>query len=141
MTPCSAKLRAAAMLHEPATAAIVSMLRSLKMCGMAQAVEVLIVLGSPALKAAILILSQLRKSELAEPEVWSIAYHMKSARLPAYMDISGCDFATSEINEATVRTLHPRGIIKIGNHSFRYKASSTPATRKEKEVARSLTQA
>ena len=31
---------------------------------------------------------------------------MKSARFPAYKDISGFDFATSEINEATVRTLH-----------------------------------
>ena len=31
---------------------------------------------------------------------------MKSARFPAYKDLSGFDFANSEINEATVRTLH-----------------------------------
>ena len=31
---------------------------------------------------------------------------MKSARFPAYKDLSGFDFATSEINEVTVRTLH-----------------------------------
>ena len=31
---------------------------------------------------------------------------MKSARFPAYKDLSGFDFATSEINEATVRQLH-----------------------------------
>jgi DNA replication protein DnaC len=31
---------------------------------------------------------------------------MKSARFPAYKDLSGFDFAASEINEATVRTLH-----------------------------------
>jgi hypothetical protein len=30
-------------------------------------------------------------------------YHMKAARFPAYKDISGYDFAASEINEATVR--------------------------------------
>lgn len=36
----------------------------------------------------------------------SIAYHMKSARFPAYKDLTGFDFAASEINEATVRTLH-----------------------------------
>jgi hypothetical protein len=30
---------------------------------------------------------------------------MKSARFPAYKDLSGFDFAASEINEATVRTL------------------------------------
>ena len=53
------------------------------------------------------MLSQLLKAELAEREVRSIAYHMKSARFPAYRKtLSGFDFATSEINEATVRTLH-----------------------------------
>jgi DNA replication protein DnaC len=31
---------------------------------------------------------------------------MKSARFPAYKDLTGFDFAASEINEATVRTLH-----------------------------------
>ena len=39
-------------------------------------------------------------------EVRSISYHMKSARFPAYKDLSSFDFAASEINEATVRTLH-----------------------------------
>ena len=53
-----------------------------------------------------LMLSQLLKAELAEREVRSIAYHMKSARLPVYKDLSGFDFATSEINEATVRALN-----------------------------------
>src|SRR3546814_13141896 len=43
---------------------------------------------------------------MAEREVRSIAYHMKAARFPAYKDISGYDFAASEINEATVRQLH-----------------------------------
>jgi DNA replication protein DnaC len=31
---------------------------------------------------------------------------MKAARFPAYKDISGYDFAASEINEALVRQLH-----------------------------------
>ncbi len=43
---------------------------------------------------------------MAEREVRSIAYHMKAARFPAYKDISGYDFAASEINEANVRQLH-----------------------------------
>jgi len=106
MTLCAAKLREAAMRHDPAAAAIVIMLRSLKMYGMAQAVEDLIEQGAPAFEAAIPMLSQLLKAELAEREVRSIAYHMKSARFPAYKDLSGFDFATSETNEATVRTLH-----------------------------------
>jgi len=94
------------MRHDPAAAAIVIMLRSLKMYGMAQAVEDLIEQGAPAFEAAIPILSQLLKAELAEREVRSIAYHMKAARFPAYKDLSGFDFAASEINEATVRTLY-----------------------------------
>lgn len=94
------------MRHDPASGAIVIMLRSLKMYGMAQAVTDLIEQGAPAFEAAIPILSQLLKAELAEREVRSIAYHMKSARFPAYKDLSGFDFAASEVNEATVRTLH-----------------------------------
>ena len=38
MTPCATKSREAAMRHDPAAAAIVIMLRSLKMYGLAQAV-------------------------------------------------------------------------------------------------------
>ena len=94
------------MRHDPAAGAIVIMLRSLKMYGMAQAVTDLIEQGAPAFEAAIPMLSQLLKAELAEREVRSIAYHMKSARFPAYKDLAGFDFAASEINEATVRTLH-----------------------------------
>ncbi len=94
------------MRHDPAAGAIVIMLRSLKMYGMAQAVTDLIEQGAPAFEAAIPILAQLLKAELAEREVRSIAYHMKSARFPAYKDLSGFDFAASEINEATVRALH-----------------------------------
>jgi DNA replication protein DnaC len=94
------------MRHDPASAAIVIMLRSLKMHGMAQAATDLIDQGAPAFEAAVPILSQLLKAELAEREVRSIAYHMKAARFPAYKDLSGFDFASSEINEATVRHLH-----------------------------------
>ena len=91
------------MRHDPASGAIVIMLRSLKMYGMSQAVADLIEQGAPAFDAAVPILSQLLKAELAEREVRSIAYHLKAARFPAYKDLSGFDFASSEINEATVR--------------------------------------
>ena len=94
------------MRHDPASGAIVIMLRSLKMYGMAQAITDLIEQGAPAFEAAVPMLSQLLKAELAEREVRSIAYHMKVARFPAYKDLSGFDFTASEINEATVRTLH-----------------------------------
>ncbi len=52
------------------------------------------------------MLSQLLKAEVAEREVRSIAYHMKAARFPACKDLSGFDFAASEVNEALVRQLH-----------------------------------
>ncbi len=94
------------MRHDAAAGAIVIILRSLKMYKMAQAGTDLIEQGAPAFEAAIPMLSQLLKAELAEREVRSIAYHMKAARFPAYKDLSGNDFAASEINEATVRTVH-----------------------------------
>ena len=106
MTACAAGNRGCAMRHDPASAAIVIMMRSLKMYGMAQAVEDLIEQGSPAFEAAVPILSQLLKAEVAEREVRSIAYHLKAARFPAYKDLAGFDFAASEINEALVRQLH-----------------------------------
>ena len=94
------------MRHDPASGAIVIMLRGLKMHGMTQAVTELMEQGSPAFEAVLPILSQLLKAELAEREVRSTAYHMKAAHFPAYKDLSGFDFAASEVNEARVRQLH-----------------------------------
>ena len=94
------------MRHDPGSAAIVIMLRSLKMYGMAQAVSDLMEQGSPAFEAAVPIISQLLKAETAEREVRSIAYQIKAARFPAYKDLTGFDFASSEVNEALVRQLH-----------------------------------
>jgi hypothetical protein len=76
------------------------------MYGMAQAVSDLTEQGAPAFDAAVPILSQLLKAELAEREVRSIAYQIKAARFPAYKDLTGFDFASSEVAEALVRQLH-----------------------------------
>ena len=94
------------MRHNPASGAIVIMLRSLKMQGMAQAVSELTEQGSPAFEAALPILLQLLKAETAEREVRSTAYQLKAARFPAYRDLNGFDFASSEVNEALVRQLY-----------------------------------
>ena len=94
------------MRYDPASAAIVIMLRSLKMYGMAQAVGELMEQGSPAFEAAVPIISQLLKAETAEREVRSIAYQIKAARFPAYKDLTGFDFTSSEVNEPLVRQLH-----------------------------------
>jgi DNA replication protein DnaC len=102
--------------HDPASAAVVVMLRGLKMYGMAQAVSELVEQGAPAFDTAVPILSQLLKAEVAEREVRSIAYQIKAARFPAYKDLAGFDFASSEINEAMVRQLH-RGEFIDGAHN------------------------
>ena len=94
------------MRHDPASAAVIVMLRSLKMFGMAQAADELIEQGAPAFDAALPMLAGLLKAEMAEREVRSIAYQIKAARFPAYKDLAGFDFAASEINEALVRQLH-----------------------------------
>lgn len=67
------------MRHDPAAAAIVIMLRSLKMYGMAQAAGELMEQGAPAFELAVPILSQLLKAETAEREVRSVAYQIKAA--------------------------------------------------------------
>ena len=57
------------MRHNPAAGAVVIMLRTLKMHGMAQAVGELTEQGSPAFEGALPILSQLLKAETADREV------------------------------------------------------------------------
>ena len=104
------------MRHDPASGALIVMLRSLKMHGMAQAVGELTEQGSPAFEAAVPILSQLLKAEMAEREVRSTAYQLKAARVPAYRDLAGFDFASSEINEALVRQLHRCEFIDDANN-------------------------
>ena len=79
------------MRHDPASGALIVMLRSLKMHGMAQAVGELTEQGSPAFGAAVPILSQLLKAEMAEREVRSTAYQLKAARFPNYRDLAGFD--------------------------------------------------
>lgn len=86
------------------------------MHGMAQAVGELTEQGAPAFEAAIPILSQLLKAETAEREVRSTAYQLKTARFPAYRDLNGFDFTSSEINEALVRQLHQCDFIEEANN-------------------------
>ena len=84
-----------AMRHDPAAGAIVIMLRGLKMYGIAQAVEELMKQGSPAFEAAIPILSQLLKADLAERDLRSIADHMKPCLYPRMTQIHNQWWVTS----------------------------------------------
>lgn len=86
--------------------ALISTLKSLKLFGMAQAVEELAAQGSPAYQSAQTLLDTLLKAEVAEREVRSVNYQLKLARFPAYRDLSGFDFGQSVVNEAAIRLLH-----------------------------------
>jgi hypothetical protein len=83
--------------------AMMKMLKSLKLHGMAQALGELTEQDSPAYKSASPVLDGLLKAELAEREVRSLAYQMKVARFPAYRDMGGFDFSCGDANEAPVR--------------------------------------
>ncbi len=85
---------------------MMEMFRILKLRGMAQAVADLAEQNSPAFQAALPILSDLVKAEVAEREVRSLAYQMKVAKFPAYRDLNGFDFGASEVNEPLIRRLH-----------------------------------
>lgn len=52
------------------------------------------------------LVGELVSAELAEREVKSLAYQMKAARFPAHRDLTGFDFAQSQVDETLVRRLH-----------------------------------
>lgn len=85
---------------------LVTTLKTLKLFGMAQAVDELATQGSPAYLNAEAFLERLLKAEVAEREVRSVNYQMKIARFPVYRDLSGFDFAQSVVNEALIRQLY-----------------------------------
>jgi DNA replication protein DnaC len=88
------------------TDAMVRILKSLKLFGMAQSVDELAGQSSPAYQQALPILESLLKAEVAERDVRSIQYQMKVARFPAYRDLASFDFAQSTVDETLIRTLH-----------------------------------
>jgi DNA replication protein DnaC len=85
---------------------LVTALKSLKLHGLAQAVAELASQQAPAFKQAERILGDLIKAEVAEREVRSIQYQLKSARFPAYRDLAGFRFEHSAVDVALVKSLH-----------------------------------
>ena len=85
---------------------LVIALKSLKLHGLAQAVAELAAQQGPAFKQAERILGDLIKAEVAEREVRSIQYQLKSARFPAYRDLAGFRFEQSAVDVALVKALH-----------------------------------
>lgn len=96
------------MQHE----AMQDMFKSLKLWGMAQALDDLAGQDSPAYQAALPVLAGLLKAETAEREVRSLAYQMKVAKFPAYRDLNGFDFSCSEVDETLTKQLHRCDFLK-----------------------------
>lgn len=86
--------------------AMTTTMKSLKLFGMAQAIDDLAQQRGPAFNKAEPILEDLLKAEVAEREVRSINYQMKAARFPSYRDLSGFKFEESSVDEQLVKTLH-----------------------------------
>ena len=85
---------------------LVIALKSLKLHGLAQAVAELAAQQGPAFKQAERILGDLIKAEVAEREVRSVQYQLKSARFPAYRDLAGFRFEQSAVDVTLVKALH-----------------------------------
>jgi hypothetical protein len=92
------------------TNAMLPVLKSLKLYGMAHALADLAEQDSPAFQASVTVLDHLLKAELAEREVRSVAYQLKAAKFPAYRDVNGFNFAESMANEALIRQLCQGGL-------------------------------
>ena len=99
------------MRNDPASAAIIIVLCSLKMYDMPQAVNDLKEQGGPAFNAAVPMRAQLLKAVVAVREVRLFANHMKAVRFPAYKDLSGFDLQP-------VRSTRPRCANLIGARSW-----------------------
>ena len=100
------------MQHE----AMQEMFKSLKLRGMAQALDDLAGQDSPAYQVALPVLAGLLKAEMAEREVRSLAYQMKVAKFPAYRDLNGFDFGCSDVDESLVRQLHRCEFMEAGHN-------------------------
>jgi DNA replication protein DnaC len=86
--------------------AMITTMKSLKLFGMAQAIDELAQQRGPAFNKAEPIVEDLLKAEVAERAVRSINYQMKAARFPSYRDLSGFTFEDSSVDEQLVKTLH-----------------------------------
>jgi DNA replication protein DnaC len=86
--------------------AVIATLKSLRLHGMAQALDELAQQGTALYRDAMPAMDTLLKAEVAEREVRSINYQLKAARFPIYRDLSSFEFAQSAVDETLLRSLH-----------------------------------
>jgi DNA replication protein DnaC len=78
--------------------AVIATLKSLRLHGMAQALDELAQQGTALYRDAMPAMDTLLKAEVAEREVRSINYQLKAARFPIYRDLSSFEFAQSAVD-------------------------------------------
>ena len=96
---------------------LASTLQSLKLFGMAQALDDLGSQGAPALKSALKMLESLIQAEISDRHVRSIAYQLKTARFPVYRDLLAFVFSETPIDEPLVRQLHQCAFIESAHNA------------------------
>ncbi len=101
------------MSHE----AMLATLKTLRLYGMAQALDELARQGGPHYQAAVPLMQTLLKAEAAERQVRSINHQLKTARFPHYRDLSTFDFGQGSVDEALIRQLH-RGDFLAQRHNL-----------------------
>lgn len=87
------------------------MLRNLKLYGMAEAFTELSQQAGFTQLTKESLLTELAKAEIADRKARSINYQMGIAKFPVYRDVDGFDFASSEVSEEQIRTLHKGSFI------------------------------
>jgi len=94
---------------------LISTLKALKLFGMADTLANLAEQASPLYQQTVPILEMLLRAEVAEREVRSINYQMKTARFPAYRDLAGFEFGDSQVDEGLVKSSlrPPDGVIYL----------------------------
>jgi len=85
---------------------VLAALRSLRLFGMASALEEAVAVGIKRNRSPWEVLAELVTAESAERKVRSIRYQLASAKFPLAKDLTGFDFASSPVNEPLVRDLH-----------------------------------
>ena len=120
------------MQHE----AMVTALKSLRLFGMASAMDELAAQGSPAYQGVQAIFGDLLKAELAEREVRSVGYQMKAARFPAYRDLAGFDFEQAAVDEVLIRQLHTGEFVEKAHNVVLVGGPGTGKTHLATEIGR-----
>ena len=95
------------MRHDPAIAAIVIMLRELKMFGMAQAVSEIGRARRTGLRGRAVDALSAAQSGDSRARGAAVAYQLKQAKLPAYRDLAGFDFSNSEAQRSSGASAAP----------------------------------